>query len=430
VNPEDDPERASIGVPPSSLDEAIGRLRAARVPTEIVGVASRLQAHGHAAVLVGGAVRDALLTLPADDWDLATSATPAEVQALFPRTLPTGLEHGTVTVMVHAPRSGPRRKPVPVEVTTFRGEGAYLDGRRPSTVVFHRELRDDLARRDFTINAFAWDPVARVFSDPFDGLADLQARVLRAVGDPLERFQEDGLRTLRAVRFCATRAVTLEANTAAAIPERLTVLDSVSRERVWVELGKLLSAPVPSRGLVPMVETGVWPHVLPDFDPRDAFPSVDALPPDPVLRLARLLLSCPPGVALERFGALKPSRVDKQRLGALLSSRGADLARAEDPVAARRAAAVLGREHVADLLALHAVPEERASMILGAIDGSPLSVRELAISGRDLQSAGIARPGPAMGQLLDALLEAVIEQPELNFAPHLLTRARDMTGRE
>jgi tRNA nucleotidyltransferase (CCA-adding enzyme) len=179
---------------PADAGAAAIRLSAATVPAEILEVAQCLQDRGHAAVLVGGAVRDVLLGLPADDWDLATSARPEEVQAAFRRTIPTGIEHGTVTVLVRG-RGGKSREGheahVPVEVTTFRGEGAYIDGRRPSAITFLRDLVEDLARRDFTVNAFAWDPIARRFDDPFDGLADLRAGVLRAVGEPARRFGEE-----------------------------------------------------------------------------------------------------------------------------------------------------------------------------------------------------------------------------------------------
>ncbi|MBC8068946.1 MAG: hypothetical protein IAG13_11485, partial [Deltaproteobacteria bacterium] len=192
---------------PREHAEAIARLRDAAIPEPILEVAQKLQQAGHAAVMVGGAVRDVLLGLPAADWDLASSARPEEVQATFKRTIPTGIEHGTVTVLVRNPGGGPA---IGVEVTTFRGEGAYTDGRRPSEVTFLRDLTEDLARRDFTVNAFAWDPFAKVFSDPFEGLADLHAGLLRAVGEPARRFGEDGLRTMRAVRLCATRELALE----------------------------------------------------------------------------------------------------------------------------------------------------------------------------------------------------------------------------
>lgn len=411
---------------PADDATAVTRLAAARIPQEIVEVTRHLQRGGHEAVLVGGAVRDTLMGLPADDWDVASSATPSEVQVLFPRTIPTGIEHGTVTVLVRPRERG--GKALPVEVTTFRGEGRYLDGRRPSSITFLRDLHEDLARRDFTINAFAWDPVGHRFSDPFGGLADLRARRIRAVGVARERFEEDGLRTMRAVRLCATRALTLEPETEAAIAPALPVLDKVSRERVLVELWKLLAAERPSLGLHPMATTGLWPHVLASV-PSEALPqaiaAVDRLAPDPLLRLARLLwprvLADPDGrdAVLDRFDALKPARADRQRLSALLSDAAVRLPAAASPAAMRRAVAALGREHLEDAIAVQELPASKATALREATRDAALTVRELAIGGKDLLAAGLP-PGPAMGALLEALLERVLDEPALNDRERLL----------
>src|SRR6266545_63970 len=171
-------------------------LARATFPEPVLDVLRRLAAAGHRSWLVGGAVRDLLLhrPRPATDFDVATPATPQQVTGLFPRVIPTGIEHGTVTVLARDEK---------VEVTTFRGEGAYLDGRRPESVTFHTDLEADLARRDFTINALAWDPLGGEFRDPHGGRADMARRIVRAVGVAAERFAEDGLRPMRAVRFAA-----------------------------------------------------------------------------------------------------------------------------------------------------------------------------------------------------------------------------------
>ncbi|MEM9458420.1 MAG: hypothetical protein AAGF11_29855 [Myxococcota bacterium] len=413
--------------PQLSIDEdgAVARLTAASVPPPIVEVARRLQAEGHAAVLVGGAVRDVLLGLPASDWDLASSATPDEVMALFRRTIPTGVQHGTVTVLV---REGETTHPV--EITTFRGEGAYADGRRPQSVTFHRSLVDDLARRDFTINAFAWDPVARRFSDPFAGLADLAAGLVRAVGDPRQRFGEDGLRTMRAVRFCATRQLSLESATEAAIPGALDVLAKVSRERVHVELTKLLGSAQPSRGLRPMWRTGIWPHAvaaLPsDEDYHSAIAAVDAMTADPTVRLARLLWPLRDDAAqIEAcVDALRPSRAERTTVLTLTGEAAQALMRAGSPVEIRRAVSSLRREFVDGALEVLAADDERRVQVRAAIEGAALSVGELAIKGRDLIAEQIVAKGPAVGQRLAALLEAVVVEPELNTREHLLQRAQ------
>ncbi len=211
-------------------------LQPASFPQEVVDLCRRLQQAGHAAYLVGGAVRDRLRGDPPKDFDLATSARPEQVQGVFSdlRVIPTGIAHGTVTVMT------PGASSLPVEITTFRGDGTYSDGRRPDSVVFLDDVVEDLRRRDFTINAIAYDPVADKVVDPFEGQRDLGLGQVRAVGDPVARLREDGLRVLRAVRFAARFGFTIEAATWRAIPSALDVLRQVSRERVRDELQKII----------------------------------------------------------------------------------------------------------------------------------------------------------------------------------------------
>lgn len=410
--------------PPQTAEDAAVRLSGAVIPGALLEVAQTLHDAGHEAVLVGGAVRDALIGRPHGDWDLASSATPAEVQALFRRTIPTGIDHGTVTV-VHG--RGDER--LHVEITTFRGEGVYADGRRPSEVRFLRELVDDLARRDFTINAFAWNPITRVFTDAFAGLADLRRGLLRAVGDPAARFGEDGLRAMRAVRLCATLEMRLEADTAGAIGGALDILDRVSRERVHVELFKLLAARRPSLGLEPMAETGIWPRVLgrPGAAEIDAaISAVELMRPDPVVRLARLLWP----LRADRAGieaivdGLKPSRDERARILALTDPANAALARLRDPVALRRLAAALGRRHLADATDMIVREWSQLVIIEEAVRGAPLGISELAVGGKELVAAGVATPGPGLGKLLAALLDWTLEAPARNHAPELLDQAR------
>ncbi len=416
---------------PADAKVATERLRVATVPEAIVDVARTLKDRGHAAVLVGGSIRDVLLGRPASDWDLATSATPEEVQDIFPRTVPTGIEHGTVTIVVQ--EEGVEAH-TPVEVTTFRGEGTYEDGRRPTEVTFLRDLEDDLARRDFTVNALAWDPVEEVFSDPFGGLDDLRAGIVRAVGDPTRRFLEDGLRTMRAVRFCATRTLDLDAKTEAAIAGALHVLDKVSRERVLVELDKLLRAPKPSRGLLPMVSTGMWPHVLPEIPEADLNPSieaVDAMEPVVATRLARLLrpraVLGPEDLDVVAAGvdALKPSRALRAEVMALV---GVDVTALEgaldgEPADIRRAAAALGRERVPAALVVLGVEPDVRNRVDTCLDGAPLSVGELAIKGGALIERGVLAPGPAVGEAMRALLAWVLEDPSRNTPEQLMAHA-------
>src|SRR6058998_831511 len=194
-----------------------------------MAVLRTLRAAGKQAWIAGGAVRDLLRGKAADDFDVATDALPEQVVKLFPRVIPTGAQHGTVTVL-----SGEHK----IEVTTFRGEGPYLDGRRPSSVTFLGDIEGDLARRDFTVNAIAWDPLSDDLRDPFGGVGDLERHRLRAVGDPLARFREDGLRPLRAIRFASTLRLALDRPTEKAIPETLDIFAKVAWERIRDELVK------------------------------------------------------------------------------------------------------------------------------------------------------------------------------------------------
>jgi len=412
--------------PPRTIEAATAVLSGVKIPPALLEVAQILHDAGHEAVVVGGAVRDALIGRSHGDWDLATSATPTEVQGLFRRTIPTGIEHGTLTV-VHG--RGDER--VHTEVTTFRGEGRYDDGRRPSEVRFLRELQEDLARRDFTVNAFAWNPITRVFTDCFAGLADLHAGVIRAVGDPNARFQEDGLRAMRAMRLCAVLEYRLDVATQMAIGGALEVLARVSRERVHVELFKLLASRRPALGLEPMADTGIWAQVLAPMSGAEveaAVSAVELMRPDPVVRLARLLW--PLRGERARIEAivdgLKPSRDERARILALTDPANAGLARLRDPLAIRRLAAALGRRHLADATDLVVREWSQLVTIEEAVRGAPLAVAELAIGGKDLVAAGLAAPGPGLGKLLAALLDWVLEAPARNTAPELLAQARSL----
>src|SRR5512133_2869011 len=263
-------------------------LARAQFPEPVLEVIRRLGEAGHRSWIVGGAVRDLLLhrARAANDFDVATPARPEEVTALFRRVVPTGIAHGTVTVLLGDEA---------IEVTTFRGEGAYLDGRRPESVTFHTDLDADLARRDFTMNALAYDPLGGEFRDPFGGRADLRRRLVRAVGDPAARFGEDGLRAMRAVRFAAQLGYSLHPGTRAAIPGALDVVRKVSIERIAEELTRLIVAPHAERGIELMRRTGLLAVVLPDVarlpsaGQRHSIAGLEALPAEPEPRFAWLL---------------------------------------------------------------------------------------------------------------------------------------------
>ncbi|HEU5060837.1 MAG TPA: hypothetical protein VFU21_30110 [Kofleriaceae bacterium] len=397
------------------MDADLQRLDAL-VPAPVREVCQVLAAAGHQAVTVGGGVRDALLGRTPGDWDVATSAAPDQVVRLFRRTIPTGMQHGTVTVMVG--RGGERQA---VEVTAFRGEGAYSDARRPDQVVFGVPLDEDLARRDFVINAIAWDPIGRRLHDPFGGRADLAARVLRAVGEPAARFAEDGLRIVRAIRFVAVLDFALDAATEAAIPGALPSLARVSRERVRVELMKLLGGAAAGRALAIGARTGILAQVLPELSAMPAaIARVEAAPADPVVRTAALLLAVPSGDADEALRRLTYSNADRERAVALIRAIPAIAPDASD-ADLRRVLARTGKALAPDLAALRPDLAER----FAAAAAAPVTAGELALKGPDvMRILGIA-PGPAVGQAIRALLERVLDDPALNTPGALERLLRD-----
>ncbi len=389
-------------MPASSAD--LARLAAA-VPANVVDVCDKIAESGFQAVAVGGAVRDVLRGAEPGDWDLATSAHPDEIVKLFRHTIPTGLQHGTVTIVTGR---GVERH---IEVTTYRGEGAYTDARRPDSVVFGVPLQEDLARRDLTVNAIAYDVAKEQIFDPFGGVADLHAGVLRAVGVAADRFTEDGLRVMRAVRFAAQLGFVLEPETEAGIRPALPSLAKVSRERVSDELRKLLAAPKPSLGLVLAQRTGILETILPGL-------ALDLEAPDRVEPSVRLAALFAPVADRKRVNdtlkALKFSNAEADQAAALVAGTHA-VSAATDVYGLRRAVGSIGRAYADELVKL----DPRAQPVLG----DPLVLKELAITGNDLMQAG-HRAGRALGELLTSLLDRVLRDPSLNTRDQLLALAK------
>ena len=224
-------------------------------PDGALAVVRTLHTQGYEAYLVGGCVRDRFLVRAVNDWDVATDAEPETVLDLFERTIPTGLQHGTVTVM---------QGKMPIEVTTYRVEVGYSDGRRPDVVHYTRVLEDDLSRRDFTVNAMAWDPSSGRIVDPFHGRQDLTDRSIRAVGRARERFDEDGLRALRAVRFACVLDFSVDPETWAAIPATMATFRRVSAERIRVEFMKIVDSPRIGWGVNALRDSGLLAEFLPE----------------------------------------------------------------------------------------------------------------------------------------------------------------------
>ncbi len=388
-------------------------LAQAAIPAGVRSLLERLQSAGHEAWLVGGGVRDLLRGLPPKDWDIATQALPQEVMKLFRRVVPTGIAHGTVTVLV--PEG-------PVEVTTFRVESAYVDGRRPGAVEFRRDLVEDLARRDFTINALAFDPVGGGrFRDPFGGQADLARRRVRCVGVAAERFGEDGLRPLRAVRFATVLDFELEPETEAAIPGALAVFDKVALERRREEFLKLLLAPGAVRGLELLRRTGLMGRLLPELaeaDDLERNARVGRAAPVLEVRLAALFV----GVentesALDRLRL--PAKVVETIRAMLAHPLPAQATRWSDGEL-RRWLVRLGPERCESARALAVATGADADGALGerlervVAARPPLSARDLALDGASIMKALGVGPSPAVGEATRFLLDAVLERPELN----------------
>lgn len=425
-----------------------GRDLVRRLPCAVTDTLSRLENYGHQAVVVGGAVRSLVQGRMPADWDLATSATPDQVMRLFRRVHPTGLKYGTVTVSEGGEQ---------LEVTTFRTDGTYGDGRRPDTVEFGHDLATDLARRDFTINALALDSRGRL-NDPCDGLRDLELGLIRAVGDPAARFAEDALRLLRAVRLAAELAFRLESATAAAVKQGAALLARVAPERRLQELRRLLLAKAAGWGLTQLRQMGLWPYIWPGNRlPRQAPAAMASLPFDWELRLAACAvagrrrvpapvvaglreLRLPRRVALRVLSIVRswPPNWPTASSDASTTAPAATGAAQAEPAAgvgaggsSQLAEAVIaaGRRVTEDMLWLvrAAGPEEArlaAPAVQALLDsGRPLSIDELAVSGGELVSLGCAA-GPKVGKMLQMLLLQAADGNVANEREALLDRAR------
>ncbi len=452
-----------------------------KIPPDVLSAAELLRSAGGEAFVVGGAVRDLLRGVSPGDFDLATNLHTDRVQKCFPFSAPTGIAHGTVTVWLNSKGAGPG-----LEVTTYRGEGAYSDGRHPDQVFFVKNIEDDLARRDFTINAMALDPVSGRVVDPYGGQKDLAAGVLRAVGDPVARFSEDGLRAMRAVRFAATlsgnRVFAIEPDTFAAIAKTLAVVRKVSAERLRDELLKMLTAAKPSVGFELMRESGLLEVVLPELlegvgmtqNHHHAFSvydhtlhCIDAA----VGRTARL------GALFHDIG--KPrTRAPKENAPGEFTFHNHEVHGAEmtdqvmrrlrfsneerekiiglvrhhmfwydpewSPGAVRRFVRRVGESNLEDLYALRradiagrgrdedsdaelAPLQARVEQVL--TESRAMKVTDLKISGGDVMRALGIPASRRVGDLLDALLDRVLEHPELNTKENLLALLPELSAK-
>lgn len=398
-----------------------------RVLADAEQIIEKLNEHGFEAYVVGGCVRDSLLGKEPEDWDITTSAKPEEVKAIFSRTIDTGIQHGTVTVMLN--RQG-------YEVTTYRVDGEYEDGRHPKSVDFTTSLLEDLKRRDFTINAMAYNGREGLV-DAFGGMEDLENRVIRCVGSAVNRFTEDALRILRAVRFSAQLDFRIEDETYEAISLIAPNLEKVSKERIATELTKLLLSGHPEK-MKRVSDTGASRYISEPFFKaavlsKGELRPLGCLPAVKYMRWAGFLRREQGETAADILRDLKMDCDTMDRVKILVSRWRTPIA-AEKP-AIRRVmnqipgdlfdsllcfqtvfAGEVGEGYGETLETVKALAEE----IRGA--GDPVNLKDLAVDGRDLMAAGM-KPGPALGKTLNALMEQVLERPECNERAYLLRAA-------
>ena len=438
------------------------------IPEKVGRIISTLKNHGYEAYAVGGCVRDTILGRTPEDWDITTSATPDETKALFDKTVDTGIEHGTITVLID--REG-------FEVTTYRIDGEYEDSRHPKEVLFTRSLEEDLKRRDFTINAMAYNEEEGLV-DIFGGVEDLKNKLIRCVGEPKERFSEDALRILRAVRFSAQLGFAIEENTRAAIQVFAKTLQNISAERIQTELVKLLVSSHPEK-VKELYKLGITKIILWEFDPMmqtsQETPYHDAnvgehtlrvlrnVRADKYLRLTALLhdVGKPDAKTVDEKGIahfkgrgemgevmakkiLKRLKFDNDTLRKVcLLVRYHDYLYQDEITAkkVRRAMNLIGKEmfpyyleiRKADIKGQSSYRRKEKEENIKAVEmyyrrslenQECVSIKELAVRGKDLIAVGIS-PGPRLGKILERLLDEVIDEPERNKKDILLQKARE-----
>ena len=442
-----------------------------QLPDDVKKIIQKIEDAGFEAFAVGGCIRDSLLNRNPNDWDITTSAKPQEIKALFQRTIDTGIEHGTVTVMINR---------VGYEVTTYRIDGEYEDARHPKNVIFTSNLVEDLKRRDFTINAMAYNDRCGIV-DEFDGMKDLENKIVRAVGNPKERFTEDALRMMRAVRFSAQLGYEIEAGTKAAITELAPNLSKISAERIQVELVKLLTSDHPEK-MRDLYETGITAVIMPEFDiamrteqnnPHHCYTvgehtiqSMMAAEPDKYIRLALLFhdIGKPACLTVDSDGIahfhghpavgeemarriLRRLRFDNDTVAVVTRlvryhDYGNDVT--PDLRIVRRAVNKIGEDifplllpvRHADILAqsdyLRAEKLENLELWKQLYEEmlekkQCVSLKTLAVTGRDLIAMGM-KPGRELGDMLQKLLELVLEHPEQNTREQLLEKAGELAA--
>jgi tRNA nucleotidyltransferase (CCA-adding enzyme) len=436
------------------------------LPQAVVFILDTLSRNNYKAYIVGGCVRDSLLGKQPNDWDITTNALPDQIMNLFLKTMPTGIKHGTVTVVVDGDN---------YEVTTFRIESAYSDNRHPDQVFFTSNIEEDLSRRDFTINAMAYNP-SESLVDAFNSEADLKNKIIRCVGNADERFKEDALRMLRAIRFSTQLNFELNKDTLNSIIHNSSLIENVSLERIRDEISKILICTKPSIGIRLLQQTGLLEYILPELEICVGFNQhnphhhlevfdhimevLDLTPPDLVIRLAALFhdIAKPKCLTMDENGSghfymheiesaketekiLKRLRFDNNTISKvciLIREHMQGHNKLKTP-SIKKLISRVGTENLNSLFELniadikaHKPPhnldiiyelKEKTSKIIN--EKQPLAVKDLKINGIDLINADIPK-GKSIGAILNTLLDKVIENPELNEKDILLKQALEI----
>ena len=428
-----------------------------KIPDIVLNISKRLMENGYQAFIVGGAIRDSLLGLQAKDWDVATDAKPDRIRDLFPEMTSFNLKHGTVTLVSEGSH---------FEVTTFRGSGG-----------FGESIEEDLAHRDFTFNAMAYDIINKRIIDPFEGKQDIKKKLVRAVLNPIERFDEDPLRMMRAIRFSLELGYAIDTETLIAINSMAEAIDSVAKERIRDELLKILMVSRPSTGFNLMRKSGLLKRILPELMEgyrkrqnnyhkytiyRHTMETVDSIEGDPVLRLSALFhdiakpwvrkkingrwrffghATASAGLTKEIMMRLKFSNDRIARVTGLVSNHMFDYKQELSDKAMRRFIKRVGADSVDDLIALRKADdlahgwgrdfEKDIEKFENRIDSQikksyPFTISDLAVNGHDVMKVKGLKPGPKVGQTLHQLLELVIEKPEHNKKNKLIEILKDM----
>jgi tRNA nucleotidyltransferase (CCA-adding enzyme) len=412
------------------------KLLTAQIPEAVLFICQKLIDSGFEAYIVGGCVRDLLIGRSINDWDITSNATPNKVMTMFPKVIPTGIDHGTVTVMIDGEG---------YEVTVFRGEEGYSDGRRPDKVTFINDINKDLERRDFTINAIAYDPINKKIIDPFGGIEDINRKLIKAVGNADDRFGEDALRTLRAARFSAALGFDLDEDTRNAIQNHANQIHKLSAERITTEIIKMLKSSNPSKGLQVLQSTYILDKISKELASGTDFSIIDGpnskfghnpelvklsillkdISPNEVENVCRRFKMSADQIDLARnlniaYGLYKSTPTDIKSIKQSLSALQKVIKHNFD----------VFLDNFSSFLSVVDPGDKSSEFIknLSVARKQPTSIKDLDISGQDLIGLGI-KQGPELGGILKQLLNEIINNPELNTKDKLVEMAMQLKGK-